>query len=229
MRPLRRPLEQQRLRIKPEPEIVRHFIRIANREPGSDSILPATLAQAAEWLSLMAVPPAIQQDEPEDDWWRDIFSGSLLPAGRGEPKRAELLRFRRRWRAAQATTIRFILTNVADQNAAGYSLERVYRFFSPQMLSLFSLRMVKSDNGAMRAVVEPLEPLKLFLEKVDLNRIKRCAYEKCRKIFWAGRIDRPCCSELCRNAYRQKRHREREKQNRPYKKRLLEKRSTRNE
>jgi hypothetical protein len=178
----------------------------------------------------MAAPPAIQPDRPEDV--RPEYFPKVAWPGDPKTKTAELVRFRRRWRAELATTIRFILNNVADQNAAGLpgnSPERVYRFFSPQALPLFSLRMVKSDNGAMRAEVEPLQPLKLFLEAVDLNRIKRCAYEKCRKIFWAGRIDRPCCSEPCRNAYRQKMHREREKENRPYKKRLLERRSTRNE
>ena len=115
-----------------------------------------------------------------------------------------------------ASTIRFVLDRIAQENARNLhvdSRERVYRIFNPAAIS-FRLRMVKSDNGAakdrpMRAVFEPEEPLKRFLEEVELNRIKRCAYEKCRQIFWAGRTDRPCCSEPCRNSYRQKKHRDR--------------------
>ncbi len=109
-----------------------------------------------------------------------------------------------------ATGMRDLLGAIADQNAFG-TTARTYRLpYSISLLSAFSL-----VQGGV--VLEPPAPLKPFLEEVELERIKRCA--KCRKIFWAGRLNKPCCSPACRNAYKQKKHREREKENRLYKKR----------
>lgn len=52
------------------------------------------------------------------------------------------------------------------------------------------------------------------LENVELDRIKCCAYSQCGKIFWAGRVDKPCCSDACWNPFKQKRHREKQAKNR---------------
>ena len=135
-----------------------------------------------------------------------------------------------------ALCIRDLLSTIADQNpptAPGIATERIYRLpYSVELLSTLSLRMARKNDspGVVKersrgAVIEPAEPLERFLYAVDLSRIKRCAYENCKRIFWAGRYDRPCCSDMCRNAYKQKKHRDRKRANRRYKE-FLKKRST---
>ena len=44
------------------------------------------------------------------------------------------------------------------------------------------------------------------LQGVEANRIRRCLL--CEKFFWAGRIDRKCCSEKCRKNWHTRRWRE---------------------
>jgi hypothetical protein len=72
------------------------------------------------------------------------------------------------------------------------------------------------DRQSTRAELRPTGLLRELLAEAELDRIKRCAYVKCGRFFWASRIDSPCCKESCRNAYKQKRHQER--QNRQYRK-----------
>jgi hypothetical protein len=207
MRPLRRPLKQQPLRTRTEPEIVRQFIRIANGEPDSDSYLDAIVRarELVEWGDVMPRRSRVKY----------------------QPGQEEFLRGHHRDRIAKA--VGDLLRGIAFQNSA--AMEKSAGGFSywiydcRELLSEFCLRMVRSHNdaaknGEMRAVLEPREPMKTFLAEVELSRVKRCAYEACAKIFWAGRLDQPCCSDACGNAYRQKRHRDREKENRPYKKRM---------
>src|SRR5262249_24911680 len=38
------------------------------------------------------------------------------------------------------------------------------------------------------------------LSDVEASRIRRC--QNCGKIYWAGRIDQPCCSKSCANIRR---------------------------
>ncbi len=143
-------------------------------------------------------------------------------------------------RYSLAIGIRDLLHAIAAQNPPNppaNAHDRIYHLpYSIELVSTLSLRMAKSNESESAvkrrprcAVLEPPEPLKKFLEEVELDRIKRCAYKECRRIFWAGRIDRPCCSEVCRNAYRQQKHRDDKKKNRPYKKWLLKKGVPRNE
>jgi hypothetical protein len=60
--------------------------------------------------------------------------------------------------------------------------------------------------------------LGVALSESGFDRIKRCAYQKCRRFFWAGRLDKPCCEESCRRAHKQQRHREQQRRNQAYKK-----------
>jgi hypothetical protein len=135
--------------------------------------------------------------------------------------------------------IRDFLSRIADENsrALGETSAPVYSLPSTTLFSL-SLTVAQRPKSKRRtrrgdieighaagAVIEPQKPFRQFLTEVELDRIKRCAHESCMRIFWASRTDRPCCSESCRNAYKQKKHRDREKLNRPYRKRLLKKRS----
>jgi hypothetical protein len=45
------------------------------------------------------------------------------------------------------------------------------------------------------------------LEGVDVYRIRKC--EICKKVFWAGRLDKKCCSKKCNNVFNVRRSRER--------------------
>jgi hypothetical protein len=113
-----------------------------------------------------------------------------------------------------------LFADIAQQNAARGKEQPGEILFSlpPSIGLLSSLKLFRH-----RARLEAKGLLKKVLDEGQLDGIKRCAYEKCGRFFWAQRIDRPCCQESCRNAYRQKRHREREKQNRVTKKRLRKK------
>jgi hypothetical protein len=133
--------------------------------------------------------------------------------------------------------IRDLLDAIASQNSTDQHPGARTRIYSlPQsgdLLSRLALRMVENSNEECRtkrremtAAIVPSEPLRQFLEEVELDRIKRCGHEKCGNLFWAGRVDKPCCSETCRNAYKQKKHRESAKANLPYKKGLSSKGST---
>jgi predicted nucleic acid-binding Zn ribbon protein len=62
---------------------------------------------------------------------------------------------------------------------------------------------VKSSSGIADIFAEALPG-------VDADRIRRCAI--CLKIFWAKNKNSETCSEPCRNALRQRRHREKNKE-----------------
>ena len=46
-----------------------------------------------------------------------------------------------------------------------------------------------------------------ILAGVEVARIRRCPI--CGVIYWAGRLDKPACSDRCKSVVRQRRHRER--------------------
>jgi hypothetical protein len=167
--------------------------------------------------------------------WGESGRAYVMGPRESETHNPEDVVFDMQKRYTLAISIRDLLSSIAEENETSpreNAAERIYRLpYSVELVSTLSLRMTQSDPRATakepsrRAVIEPPEPLARLLEEVELGRIKRCAYEKCRKIFWAGRLDRPCCSDSCRNAYKQKRHRDRDRENRPYKQ-FLKKRST---
>ena len=47
-----------------------------------------------------------------------------------------------------------------------------------------------------------LSPVFEALQGVEAARIRECQKRNCRRIFWAGRLDQPCCSTKCANARR---------------------------
>jgi hypothetical protein len=238
---LRDPRKRQELRTRLEPETVGRFIRIANdvpeaeldpdfpgmpRNPLFEAFMKTQLESADEWPTAgVSIIRKIVRD-----WGEHARAYVLEGKTYGEMD----------WRYNLARTFRDLLSAIASQNPMSpfkTASDRIYKLpHSATLLSTLSLRMVRTTDSRPAAtkrlkcaVIEPPEHLREFLEHVELERIKRCAYEKCSKIFWAGRIDTPCCSEPCRNAYRQKKHRDKKRENRPYKKRLLRKGTLRNE
>lgn len=91
-------------------------------------------------------------------------------------------------------------------------------FNFPDSNALLRSLELTMDHQTKRGQIRAKGLLSVFLKDAELDRIKRCAYEKCARLFWASRIDRPCCQESCRNRYKQKRHRERERENHHHKK-----------
>jgi hypothetical protein len=70
---------------------------------------------------------------------------------------------------------------------------------------LESLVFAKIDNKG-RLHVEHTRLLRA-IEGVEINRIRLCKI--CRKIFWAGRADKDCCSHKCAGVSRTRKWRER--------------------
>jgi hypothetical protein len=197
------------------PKLVGKILRVANNESDSNAILRAMTPEDEHLTEYQYLDPlafAVElADPPVNLTAKDELYGPFP-----HPKEIDFLR--RAWRSWAAKVIRAILNTIADQNPAipdsndpgppggVYSLLR-----ATQALPAISMRTVSG-----RTVLEPAEPLNAFLNEVELVRIKRCAYEKCKKLFWAGRVDKPCCSRSCGNAYKQQRHRDRQRANRAY-------------
>jgi hypothetical protein len=64
----------------------------------------------------------------------------------------------------------------------------------------------KTDGGRLVQISHTLDPtlqlldrLLELLEGVDTSRFRRCAFEKCRQVFYAKRVDQLCCSRRCNN------------------------------
>jgi hypothetical protein len=47
------------------------------------------------------------------------------------------------------------------------------------------------------------------IDEVEVARIRECQNKNCGRLFWAGRINQPCCSPECAHAYRNQRYRAR--------------------
>ena len=65
------------------------------------------------------------------------------------------------------------------------------------------LRLSVGQDGRIHIVHGPLIGA---LEGVEAARIRECRI--CSRIFWAGRIDQPCCTSRCASALRTRRYRE---------------------
>jgi hypothetical protein len=55
-------------------------------------------------------------------------------------------------------------------------------------------------------------PIITALENVEANRIRKCEYTKCGRIYWAGRLDQRCCGKNCANSRRVQKHRDKKDQ-----------------
>src|SRR5262245_32073343 len=64
------------------------------------------------------------------------------------------------------------------------------------------------ENGFLR---RPAAPFAEAIEGVEVSRLRSC--EICRKLFWAGRSDKVCCSEAHSRIIRKKKIREQQKVN----------------
>lgn len=164
----------------------------------------ARIAYAALWAT------CIRKRITDERWDLAATDYVLEPQDFGEIDR----------RVHEAIALRELFSAIAEQNAARQKQDRneIVLALPPSIDLLRSMKLrVSVDRKQARLESEGL--LKALVEEGELGRIRRCAYEKCQRFFLAGRVDTPCCQKSCRNAHKQKRHREREKQNRALKKR----------
>jgi predicted RNA-binding Zn ribbon-like protein len=217
---------QQRLRSRPAPEAIARLLQIVNDVPKSADPLkdfvgrprdPSSeeVSEAGGWIQAYRARWILELKEFVR-YWGESARRYVLEA-------SEFEEIDKRYRAAPA--LRKLLESIADQNRKrAEAVKPVFDdlFFelpaeAHNLLDSLALRM---SNANKHATIEATGLLKTLIEEAELDRIKSCAFETCGKLFWAGRIDRPCCSEPCRNAYRQKRHRLKKKQNEEYRERL---------
>jgi hypothetical protein len=126
-------------------------------------------------------------------------------------------------RYEEAIALRYVLVSIADRNAAlrkspEKNSGQDVLFELPYSYSLLRSIRLRMNGSSKRGALEAAGIFGLLLEKAELTRISRCAYQSCENIFWAGRNNRSCCQPSCGNAFRQKQHRDQQKKNRSYKK-----------
>lgn len=61
-----------------------------------------------------------------------------------------------------------------------------------------SATLTIDEHGIMHIT---LSEFSRVMDNVEVTRIRRCKSKKCRKIFWAKRVESPCCSEVCLRRY----------------------------
>jgi hypothetical protein len=69
------------------------------------------------------------------------------------------------------------------------------------------LRVAEDRKGKLSFELDP-HPLyhEVVSREAEPAYIRECEIQKCRKIFWAGRIDQKGCSPVCQRAIRDRRH-----------------------
>jgi hypothetical protein len=215
---------QQRLRSHPASEAIARLLQIANdvpktadpvqdflRRPRDPS--PEEICEAGGWHQAYGARWIFEIKELVRCWGK-LARGYVLEV-------SEFEEIDKRYREAPA--MRRLLDSIADQNRKRCeetkpALGDLLFELPPEAGNLLGSLCLRMENSNKLATIEATGLLKTLIEQAELDRIKSCAHERCGKLFWASRTDRPCCSEPCRNAYKQKRHRLKKKQNGQYKK-----------
>ena len=96
-----------------------------------------------------------------------------------------------------------------------FRLSAVLMHYEKIRIAYYNLRGLTRGTASL----DPLENLIHALFKADIGYLRRCAYQKCGKIFYAGRSVQPGCTPEHSTNVRKKNKRERDKQNRHPKKR----------
>ena len=190
---------------------VQHIQGRAKRQALRTRPVPEALRS---WLNLIQdIPP--EQELP--DWGNADWSDPKT-SGSGDPE-AELFRV---WEAVISLLppraqryVRFDRDNLVPQHLVE-SRDR-YDFLGA---ALDTLRAIARRKGAStikltypagliglrvnekREIDLAPSPVYEALQGVEADRIRECRNSACRRIFWAGRLDQPCCSKKCANARR---------------------------
>ena len=202
------------LRVRPVPGVIVQNLRLVNDVRDGASALDFDIARATTEAQTGDPATAVLNEFTRltTAWGRlakaFVFSDQN-PAGVGE-------------RYNQMCASRDFLASLAAQNRSFRELhhkngrERVERVYDlPDSVKREIISGLRMDNKskAIRPVYP--EPIETFLTKAELDRIGQCLYQGCTKFFWAGRLDKPCCSKRCDNAYRQHKFRNRHQERAP--------------
>jgi hypothetical protein len=189
---------KQTSRSKPVPDALREYIRLANLLPAPEKpdYPGAELVGEENWGATRDDLENLMCRYPH---FRAFFEGVDLPMNSmGLPKNMPCLPHAR---CDSLKIVRSVLYTIARSHAKNEVPVSV-RIGTPTYLdNLVTLR--KDAEGILRIQLDPLLPA---LEGVEAMRIRECGV--CGKIFWAGRIDKWCCTTECAHVLRQRRYRE---------------------
>ena len=188
---------RQASRLRPVPDKLRDYIRLANVIPQKED-LPELLPEPIAQLSIQAATPeqwnwvvtTIRDQMAQFPLFRTFMKDVDL---RQNPP-VEAYR-----KAHDLKVIRDVLRTLARCNK-----EKLVTESLPIGAYLESLVTVRTDPEG-RLQIERSRLLEA-LDGVEIVRIRIC--KRCRQIFWAGRVDMTCCSSPCTHAERQRRWRE---------------------
>ena len=99
---------------------------------------------------------------------------------------------------------RYYLIKAAHEALRAIARRELSDFVLTHSESLISLRI--DEEGLIKLIPSPLSAA---VDGVEAQRIRECENPKCLRIYWAGRLDQPCCSKECANVRRVKKWRER--------------------
>jgi hypothetical protein len=69
---------------------------------------------------------------------------------------------------------------------------------APSYIRLSGILLRVDPDGISPEFADSLDALR----RVETDRIRECQNLACRRLYWAGRTDQPCCSKRCANARR---------------------------
>jgi hypothetical protein len=180
--------EQQASRAKPVPATLAEYIDLANILPRPEDL-----------------PGAINGDI-HDYYWRDEGHTEALVA-RYEKFRlymkdvdlAAELPVQAVQRCKALGEIRSVLRNIARMDKDKMATQNILTGSNLED----AVTVLADPDGKCRV---QHHPLLRALEGVELNRIRECPI--CGQIYWAGRIDKPCCTDRCARIRRTRKWRE---------------------
>jgi hypothetical protein len=183
---------QQASRLRPVPQELERFIRLANALPSPEGLPGAEpkdrLPVREHWDSDEAVVENLMVRFPA---FRSFMDGVNVK----EEDPVEMVQ-----RCLRLKTIRSILYTIArirsdNQLTSGLVLGGA---------DLENLVSVRSDTAGILRIEH--DSLLRALEGVEARRIRECPI--CGALYWAGRLDKPACKTECDHVLRQRRYRE---------------------
>jgi hypothetical protein len=91
----------------------------------------------------------------------------------------------------------FIYLRQRLREAAELTLEEMLEGAKLPIVALDArTHLVVDEGGKLRLVIDELTQA---LDGVEIDRVREC--KLCKRIFWAGRKDKKCCSDRCNNVY----------------------------
>jgi hypothetical protein len=190
---IQRSTTRQASRLRSAPEQLRKYIDIANLLPPRESppeLLPAGAPVAevtvAQWSNVVtAIGDLIKRFPRFGQFMKGVDLRQYPPVEA----------YRRCRDFAVVRDVMFALAR-SDKTKLAESI--------PIATSLEGLVSISANqNGILR--LERM-PLLQAIEGIEASRVRQCPI--CRNIFWAGRIDQPCCSTPCAKICRTRRWRE---------------------